>query len=230
MDIGLSNVTPHGRCYIGIAAQQEYIIGLFELLRIQQDNDGEQECIIWIRSAQSPFSAWVHPVATLENDFSVYGPERNNITLLNNNLQLNTSGRIQRHLLTPAHLTRIQYTVSFWEQTEIFPVYTLYPDTGLPWQHTIRSAFQLPLADWRSLPRPLVRSELNQQRRSTSERPRRLSEGAVCPISLESLTMEDAYWTPCGHAFSAAICHALAADARCPLCRSSCALEEILRT
>ena len=197
-------------------------------MRIIQLNDGIPQTIVWIRSARSPFSNWVRPVATLEHDFGFHGPENVHIQLhTGDSLQLNHVGCVAPYLLTPANLTQIQYTVRFWEGADCFPVYTLFPDRRLPWGNTIRSAFRLPLPDWRSVPAALVPASPDQARRIISDRPRRLSIDAVCPISLEPLTMADAHWTPCGHAFSTALAHALAADPRCPVCRAQCSLEDV---
>lgn len=228
MDIRLNNIPlTNGRCYIGIAAQQEYVVGLFELVRIHQVGHESSDSVCWIRPFHSPLSDWVRPIATFENDMTIFSTQQTQIEFVTGNtLRLNREGRISTNLCTPGNLTRIQYTVRFWEESDHYPVFSLFPDRMLPWQQTVRCAFRLPLPDWRMLPVRPTRDQ-TQPIRQISNRPRRLSVDTICPISLESLTMEEAYWLPCGHAFSSAIYHAIGGDARCPLCRSDCELTEI---
>ena len=198
-----------GRYFVGILEQQNHCIGLFEILRIQQMRDSNVERIVWIRSVVSPFSNWVIPRAQLISDPFVFGPNSEAIDLLcGDSLRFNENGQIHRHLISLASLTRIPYNVSFWEHTDNYPVYTLYPDNRLPWDFTVRSHYIPPQQN-------RVEEPVRVERRT-----RRLSVDAVCPITLEPLSVDDAVWTPCGHAFSSALYRALAIDARCPMCRA----------
>lgn len=209
-----------GRNYVGIVAQQQRMIGLFEILRIQQCVNGSTQTVVWIRSVRSPFSAWVRPHAILEDDPYIFGVDNNHIELLcEGHLRLNAEGRIYQNSVMYASLTRIPYNVSFWEQEDIYPVYTLFPDYRLPWSHTIRSSYNLPFQN------PVVQTSIMPSPQRV--RPRSLSVDAICPITFEPLTNETAYWTPCAHAFSHAIFRALAHDARCPMCRTPCTDEQI---
>jgi hypothetical protein len=121
-----------------------------------------------------------------------------------------------------AHFVRIPYNVSFWEQTDMFPVYTCNPEHTLPWMYTIQSAIRTP-----QIPRLYEFSPVAPRTRTYSFR-RVLSATSICPITMEPLTMSDAAWTPCGHAFSrAALMTALERDERCPMCRAPCAPTEL---
>ena len=230
MDIRL-NPPFFGRTYIGILAQQGHMIGLFEIMRILQITDGHTHEITWIRSVRSPFSDWVRPQALLEDDPNLYRSENSQIELICcDYLRLNGSGLIYRNSVTPASLTRIPYTVSFWEQSDLFPVYTLFPDHGLPWNHTVSSSYRTPFHTVSFQTSTGVAAAAPRTQRVTSTvaaRPRRLSTDSICPITFEPLTAETAYWTPCGHAFSEAIFRALVTDARCPMCRGACCADDL---
>jgi hypothetical protein len=230
MDIRLNNVGLGGeRRFIGIVARQNTLVGLFEILRILQIVNGRNENIYWIRSSRSPVSDWVRPRAVLTIDPSFYENQSSQIQVIfEENLRINSSGQISRNLISYAFLERVHYTVSFWEQMDSFPVYTLFPDSRLPWSNTIRSPFYIS--------EPLVPAALatvqyassTPTRRTDTRRRRRLSDSAVCPITLEPLHSDEVYWTPCDHAFSVALLQALEVDERCPLCRAPCSLELIL--
>ena len=105
MDIRLTP-SNSGRNYVGIVAQQQMIIGLFEILRIQQFVNGSTRAVVWIRSVRSPFSAWVRPQAILEDDPYIFGVDNNHIELLcEDHLRLNSEGRIYQNSVMYASLS-----------------------------------------------------------------------------------------------------------------------------
>ena len=225
----------NSRLIVGIIAQQSYTIGLFEIFFLPQS--GRRERIAWFKPYRSPFSEWVRPQAVLEEDPELLTMTRESVDLLTTDyMRMDREGRVYN--LTRASLLRIPYVVSFWEQTDLFPVFSIYPDYDLQWSYTVRSSIHVPPARPRDLiflPRPLPAAASISAPRSVDSAVRRASVGvlesdAICPISMEPLGQEEAVWTPCGHAFSDLLAHALERDARCPLCRAPCVFEECART
>ena len=211
----------NSRLVVGIIAQQSYTIGLFEIFFLVQPD--RRERIVWIKPYRSPFSEWVRPQAVMEEDSELPTMISESVDLLTADfLRMDRAGRV--HSLMPAVLLRIPYVVSFWEQTDLFPVFSLYPDYELPWSYTTRAPISVPYAQPRDLvfrPRPLVAAPAAAAPTRTAV-VGELEEDAICPISMEPLTAADAVWTPCGHAFSCLLAHALERDPRCPLCRAPC--------
>ena len=199
------------------------------MLRIHQSVDGAARIITWIKASQNPYSAWVRPEAVLYGDPAFQTIRSESIHLLCADfLRLNATGHIQLNQLLEAHLIRLPYAVSFWEQTDMFPVYTCNPEHTLPWMYTIQSAIRPPRIPrlYELLP-PAPPTEPMVRPRTYSFR-RVLSASSICPITMEPLTMDDATWTPCGHAFSrAALMTALERDERCPMCRAPCTPTEL---
>jgi hypothetical protein len=217
----------NSRLVVGIIAQQSYTIGLFEIFFLVQPD--RRERIAWIKPYRSPFSEWVRPQAVMEEDPELPTMIRESVDLLTADfLRTDRAGRV--HSLIPAVLLRIPYVVSFWEQTDLFPVFSLYPDYGLPWAYSVRAPIRVPQL-LRQRPRDLVFRPAAAMPRLPfvpATAPIRtavvgvLEEDAICPISMEPLTAAEAVWTPCGHAFSCLLAHALERDPRCPLCRAPC--------
>jgi hypothetical protein len=206
---------------VAILSQTSQTIGLFDIVRIIQADDAQ--CVTWLKPKRGLFEAWVAPHATLAPDPILYTFASEHILGLgSDNLHLTHTGRIQESRLHSASLTRVPYIVQFWEDLDCYPVYTLFPDTFLQWSRTIQSAVYSPRM--RSpLASPQISPVAARRRRAV---PRELSADAQCAITLEPLLLADAYWTPCGHAFSIALVHALERDKRCPLCRAVCSWEE----
>lgn len=212
---------------VAILSQTSHTIGLFDIVRIIQADDSD--CVTWLKPKRGLYEAWVAPRARLSPDPILFTFTNEPILGLGSDaLHLSSTGRIQRSYLRPACLTRVPYVVQFWEDLDYVPVYTLFPDTFLQWNRTIQSGVYYPripplnVSPQRSPASP-VSPGVSRRRRAV---PRVLSAGAQCAITLESLTLADAYWTPCGHAFSIALAQALEHDARCPLCRTPCSFEE----
>lgn len=206
-------------------------------MRIQQYVDANVEQILWFRSARSPLTAWVRPRALLITDVEHSGIQQEHINLMCGDfLRMNRLGAVRGDQITPATLIKLPYRVSFWEDTPSYICYTVYPEWRLPWEYTIRSSFRLPVVEDLMpavLPRrhaaPPEPAPTAVRSPRVDERPRRLSEGAMCPITWEPLVLEETLWTPCSHAFSHAILRALETDPRCPLCRAACNVEDVLR-
>lgn len=221
MDVRLTQ-RHNGRCYISIMSQQQRIIGLFELIRIQQYIHGSINTVMWIRSVVSPFNDWVRHRASLENDPQFFETQIEHVELLcDDHLRLNTDGHIYQNSVIHALLTRMPYIVSFWEQNDFFPVYTISSDYRLPWARTVYSNYIIPSIE---IP-PTLPFQTESVNTSTLYS---IPNDDICPITLEPLCIETTYWTPCGHAFSEAIFRALTLDERCPLCRSACVSDDIL--
>ena len=220
----------NSRLIVGIIAQQSYTIGLFEIFFLVQPD--RRERIAWIKPHRSPFSEWVRPQAVMEEDPELPTMIRESVDLLCADfLRMDRAGRVSSTALTPATLLRIPYLVSFWEQTDLFPVFTLYPDHRLPWSYTTRAPISVPHVRPRALvmrPRPAAAAATAATTRRTTVAAvaGTLEEDAICPISMEPLTAAEAVWTPCGHAFSCLLAHALERDARCPLCRAPCEFSD----
>lgn len=205
---------------VAILSQTSQTIGLFDIVRIVQADDAH--CVTWLKPKRGLFEAWVAPRATLAPDPILYTFTSEHIVCLgSDNLHLTRTGRIQEARLHRASLTRVPYVVQFWEDLDCFPVYTLFPDTFLQWNHTIQSGVYYPRV-LSPVASPQI-SPVSVRRRAV---PHVLSADAQCAITLESLTDADAYWTPCGHAFSIALAQALEHDGRCPLCRAPCSFED----
>lgn len=214
------------RLTIGILAQQSNRIGLFELCRIHDDT----QTITWIKPRHSPFAMFVRPNAVLYQDPDLLTIVPESIVLLTNDfLRLTREGHVHPNTLSSASLIRLPYLVSFWEQFDFAPVYTLYPDHQLPWERAIVSAIRPPGVFYRvpSRATPSSESEIDADTATAVAEPapmrRTLSADAICPITWEPINMENAAWTPCGHAFLPnALRQALSLDPRCPVCRASC--------
>ena len=225
---------------IAILSQTSPTIGLFDIVRIFQGD--ETHCVTWLKPRRGLYEAWVSPRALLAPDPVLFTFSSEHILGLGSDvLHLTQSGRIHSADLHSASMTRVPYVVQFWEGMDFFPVYTLYPDTFLQWQHTVHTAVHY--ARHRS---PLVSHQFSPlspmspvssvspgfsggvRGRAPRRRvePHALSPGSQCAITLEPLTVAAAYWTPCGHAFSIAVAQALDNDARCPLCRAPCTFED----
>ena len=55
-----------------------------------------------------------------------------------------------------------------------------------------------------------------------------ISKNSICPITMESLTLENASITPCGHLFDKeALCLSLNSCKKCPMCRADAKADEI---
>lgn len=203
---------------IAILAQNGNSIALFEHLRINQTT---QEVHLF-RSTHNPLTAWVAPRARLAEELFSNGPVSNTIvTFTAPSLVFDQNGSIDSNLTTNTVLTRIPYVVSLWEQMGLYPVFTLMPDNFLPWNRTLISNLYIPR---RTL-------NINHYRLQNSPAPtltdKILADDARCPITLEPLTADIAYWLACGHAFSDAILQAVEIDPRCPLCRRAASISDI---
>jgi hypothetical protein len=203
---------------IAILAQNGNSIALFEHLRINQNT---QEVHLF-RSTHNPLATWVAPRARLAEELFSSGPVSNTIvTFTAPNLVFNQNGAIDGNLTTNTVLTRIPYVVSLWEHMDLFPVFTLMPDNFLPWNRTLISNIYMPR---RTLN---VNHFLLQNSPVPTITDRTLADDAQCPITLEHLTVDIAYWLACGHVFSDAIFHAVDIDPRCPLCRRATSINDI---
>jgi len=206
---------------VAILSQTSHTIGLFDIVRIVQAEDSD--LVTWLKPKRGLYEAWVAPRARLSPDPILFTFTNEPILGLGSDaLHLNSTGRIQRNYLRPACLTRVPYVVQFWEDLDYMPVYTLFPDNFLQWSRTIQSAVYYP-----RVPSPMGTPQVSPVPPPRRRAVRRvLSVDAQCAITLEPLPLADAYWTPCGHAFSIALAQALEQDARCPLCRAPCSFEE----
>lgn len=205
---------------LAILAQNGREVGLFEHMRLIQ-NDEE---IHWFLPVQNPLATLVSPQAQLIQDsLGTLSLSHRIQVLVSPNIVVDRNGLIATQFSYTASFARIPWIVGMWENHESFPLYTMYPEDGLPWITTIRSGVSLP---WR-VPTPPVYFRLQNLSVDRSALRRSLSANARCPITLGPLSMEDAYWLPCGHAFSDAIFQAAARDARCPLCRRRFELDQI---
>jgi hypothetical protein len=200
---------------IAILSEHSGRIGLFEYHVVTQLNNlNVYERIHWIHKKYTPIIQFVGARALLRND-------NDNDSTLNtqhircvsqDNFHLDSVGRMYPNQIYTADLLRLPLRVSFWENFGDFPVYKLTPDIYLPWDTTIVDILQWPYI----VPR--------RQRAFLS-----LPADATCAITFEDLTLETAFFTPCGHAFSIAIAQALENDPRCPLCRTACTFEDCIR-
>ena len=205
---------------IAILAQNGNVIGLFEHLRIHQDIRE----IHLFRYTRNLFANRPMPVARLAEEVYSTGPVSNTITALTSpNIVLNQDGMIQENSTTTCSLIRIPYVASYLELMDIYPVYTLNPDHFLPWNRTMTTSMH-------TIPRRVINQRHFRLQNTLVPRtniPRVLAADARCPITLESLTSDIAYWLPCSHVFSDAILQAVDLDPRCPLCRCTVSIEDI---
>lgn len=201
---------------VAILSQSTNMIGLFEMHTLNNN-------VTWIKSRNSPFAYFVRPRAILSHDpESPTSSDPVHIRLLSTSdfAHMNVFGHIYPQHLTNAFLCRLPYLVSFWEQADTVPVYTVTPDTVLPWVLTIRCAVSLPLL-------PLLRCDDEVWPvEAEQELELLIPADATCPITLDGLVAGGTWRTPCGHLFSVALAQALEADPRCPLCRAACRFDD----
>jgi len=184
-------------------------IGLFDMVYVDDD-------VVAFRGHMAELQAWVRPSATLYSDPQSMTTETASIHVYTDVvLRYHTNGTIFPNSVYPRLLTRIPYLVCFYDILDPYPVYMLNDDRILPWSTTLVAIVNYTRAI----------DEYEPSVRSTM--PRVLSATAICPITLESLTEDDAIWTPCGHVFShRALETALLRDNRCPLCRTEVQLNQ----
>jgi len=203
---------------IAILAQNGNTIGLFEHLRIHQDIRE----IHLFRYTRNLFTNT--PVARLAEEVYSTGPVSHTIVALtSSNIVLNQQNMIQDNFTTTSVLTRIPYVATYLELMDMYPVYTLNPDHFLPWNRTLTSSMH-------TIPRRVINQRHFRLQNTLVPRTnvsRVLASDARCPITLESLTTDIAYWLPCSHVFSDAILQAVGLDPRCPLCRCTVSIEDI---
>ena len=220
-------------CSIAVLSQSSNIIGLFDIYRIHQ---GEQR-LVWIRPKRVRLANNIEPHALLSIDPTVEISDAEHIQLFTGSaLRINQNGDVDSNSITEALLLRVSYIVSFWEHVEEYPLYTINPDYMLPWNQTLHTSntlfhvYQRSQRQFRLQNIPITPSYIAMTSNLILEMPtspiqRELSHD-VCPITLDTLTPETAYWTPCGHPFSSALERALSEDPRCPLCRTHCYFSE----
>lgn len=187
---------------VAILAQNGHEIGLFEIFGILQ-HDGQ--LIHYVKSVGGTRRQWVLPSVELIRTVMSGSSSSEIRVMVGDGIRVDANMTVWAHQTFDATYSRLPYTVSFWDQSDIFPVYSMTPQYFLPWTTTIKS--------------------------HVGTRPRRvrntLPDDAVCAISLMPLTMNKAYWLPCGHAFSDVIFTALSSDERCPLCRRPTLPEDV---
>jgi hypothetical protein len=220
---------------IAILSQSSHTIGLFELFRIHQ---GDAPMITWVRPKRIELEAWIRPQAILGMDYRFISNNSETIQMLTSPiLRLATDGTVSPNSVIEANMVRLSYNVSFWEHMDQYPLYTIYPDDTLPWSQTVRTASsflhiqQQPQRHLRLQQIPFTPSYMafaSSSVHTPAVPVRRELVDDVCPITLEPLSATTAYWTPCGHPFSAAIQRALSEDPRCPMCRAICYFSECL--
>lgn len=198
---------------IAIVSEHSGRIGLFDLhVFTQLNNLNVYERIHWIHKKHMHFIQFAGARAILRNDFDILQDPEIIHCISHTNVRLDSLGRMYPNQIYIAELRRLPLRVSFWENYDNFPVYSLSPDIYLPWNQTIVDVCVIP--------------NLNPVRR---RRILSLPEEATCAITLEELTPQTAFMTPCGHAFSIAIAQALENDPRCPLCRAACTFYDCIR-
>ena len=215
---------------IAILSQSSNIIGLFDFYRIHQGG----EPLVWIRPSSVSGRAQPQMLLYLDTMTGMNVIER--IRLFTSSvLRLTPNGDVDSNSITEASLTRISYTVSFFNNSEEYPLYTINPDNMLPWNQTLHTSNTLlhiqAHRHYRLQNVPMTPSYMAISSNPLLHLPNRPSRRAndVCPITLDTLTPATTYWTPCGHSFSSAIQRALDEDPRCPLCRTNCYFEECAR-
>jgi hypothetical protein len=218
---------------LAILRQDNQQIGLFDPLRIHQEIRGHSHQILWLRPKHRAMGTLVsiRPVLTPDPVFFTITVE--SLPVLDAERPVfNRWGAIELDHVIQSTVTRIPYVVQFWEDSEFVPVYTVFPDYALPWNRTLRSAVSLPIhrpLEVLTVPRlrdnprsTLLRDPLRVRPTEPLTDLPPLPADAICTITLDPLTVETAYWTPCAHAFSISILQALELDPRCPLCRRYC--------
>jgi len=221
---------------VAILSQTSLTIGLFEYYRIVQSVGS---VITWIKPTQNPLSAWVRPRTLVTPAY--YGTDISETLNIfcDPTIRLNTIGEFDTSYIHTAVLHKLSYNVSFYENDREYPLFTVTPDDFLPWNftfhtsNTIRHIQQQPMRHYRLQNIPLtptymafLTSTANIVDPSIVHPRPVLKDDDICPISLELLTKETVYWTPCNHGFSLAIKRALEEDPRCPLCRAICYFSE----
>ena len=219
---------------LAILRQDNQQIGLFDPLRIHQEIRGLSHQILWLRPKHRAMGTLVSIRPVLTPDPVFFTIEVESLPVLDAERPVfNRWGAIELDHVIQSTLTRIPYVVQFWEDSEFVPVYTLFPDYALPWNRTLRSAVSLPThRPFEAVSVPRLRDERPTAPGSTASRPADwpvpltelppLPADAICTITLDPLTVDTVYWTPCAHPFSVAILHALELNPRCPLCRRPC--------
>lgn len=200
---------------IAILSENGHSIGLFEHIRIFQD---DSTLLHVMKSVRGHMRQWVRPTVelvtcnsdTVSSDIRVIGGE---------SVHIDRNATLWSHQLFNAVLSKLPYTVSFWEQQDSFQVFSLVPGHFIPWSSTIQS--EVGIHNIRRYGIHPIHFRL--QNRPLPE----LAEDSICAITLQPITKNTAYWLPCGHVFSYAILRALTSDERCPLCRRPTLLEDV---
>lgn len=225
----------NSRLPIAILSQSSHSIGLFDLFRIHQ---GDTQDVTWIAPKRMPIQDWVRPVALISLDIHIHSNSSESIRLFSApTLRLTSEGNIAPNDIVSASLIRLSYNVSLWEHMDEYPLFSVFPDTTLQWNQTVRTSNpflhiqQQPVRHYRLQHIPYTPSYMAFSTNPVLQAahavvpPRELC-GDLCAITLEPLVLGTTYWTPCGHPFSAALEYALANDPRCPLCRANCYFAE----
>jgi hypothetical protein len=222
----------NSRLPIAVLSQSSHTIGLFDLFRIHQT---DAQDVTWIAPKRMAIQEWIRPSALISLDIRIHSNTSESIRLLSApTLRLAPNGHITPNDIIPATLVRLSYNVSLWEHIDEYPLFSVFPDTSLQWNQTVRTTNPFlhihQLRHYRLQNIPLTPSYMAfttnpiiQTR--TCVPPRELCDD-VCPITLEVLVPGTTYWTPCGHPFSEALERALATDPRCPMCRAHCYFSE----
>jgi len=228
----LSTLTPQS---IAVLAQTSLTIGLFDYYRIVQSDDS---VVTWIKPTQNPLAAWVRPRTLISLNTRTEPNRSETVHLITSPvLRFAVDGTIDSSYISNAVLHRLNYNVSFYENDREYSLYTVTPDYFLPWcftfhtSNTLLHIQQRPTTHFRLQNVPVTPAYMAFVGGSALELPvlrdhTALKDDDVCPITLEVLTKETVYWTPCGHGFSIAIQRALDEDPRCPLCRAICYFSE----
>ena len=227
---------------IAVLSQTTYTIGLFDVYEITPETE---ERVVWIRARI--YTDGVQPQALLSLDNNAYYTQQASVRVFTNTqLTLLPSGHIDPQHLFEAMFIRLPYNVTLYTLGNRYPLFSVSPDTLLPWSTTQTAGSRIlflnnieyrhsGLQSNPSMPivpgnfyTPLFSPSSEETRVPVAPVPptRSLSSMDACPITLETLTTATAYWTPCGHVFSGAIERALKGDPRCPLCRAPCLFSE----
>ena len=218
---------------IAVLSQSSNMIGLFDIYRIHQGT----QILVWIRPKRVRLADRSEPHALLSVDPTVELNDVEHVQIFTGPaLRIDPNGNVDPNSVTEAIFLRISYTVSFWEHVEEYPLYTINPDYMLPWNQTLHTSntlfhvYQRSQRQFRLQNIPITPSYMAMTSNLILEMPgsptRRELNNDVCAITLETLTPETTYWTPCGHPFSRALERALSEDPRCPLCRAHCYFSE----